>query len=251
MNNSLYIKSVELTEEPERDKYLLGLPIVKYLKSNKIEFKNPVTFVVGENGSGKSTLIEAVAVAYGFNAEGGTKNFNFETNYNVSELSQCIRLCKSGLIGDGFFLRAESFYNFASNIDELDTDNSPIRNTSPHIINSYGGISLHRQSHGESFLSVVQNRLNSKGIYLLDEPEAALSPTRIMTLLVEINRLVKLGSQFIISTHSPILMAYPDADILQLSPDGIDRVKYTETEHYIVTKEFLNNTEKMLDILLE
>lgn len=247
MNNSLYIKSVELTEEPERDKYLLGLPIVKYLKTNKIEFKNPVTFIVGENGSGKSTLIEAVAVAYGFNAEGGTKNFNFETNYNVSELSQCIRLCKSGLIGDGFFLRAESFYNFASNIDELDS--APAASAS--IIDSYGGISLHRQSHGESFLSVVQNRLNSKGIYLLDEPEAALSPTRIMTLLLEINRLVKLGSQFIISTHSPILMAYPDADILQLSPDGIDRVKYTETEHYIVTKEFLNNTEKMLDILLE
>ncbi len=250
MNNSLYIKSVELTEEPERDKFLLNLPIVKYLKNNKLEFKSPVTFIVGENGSGKSTLIEAVAVAYGFNAEGGTKNFHFETNNTVSELSQCIRLCKSGLIGDGFFLRAESFYNFASNIDELDQDTTPIRNTSPLIKDSYGGISLHRQSHGESFLSVVQNRLNSKGIYLLDEPEAALSPTRIMTLLVEINRLVKLGSQFIISTHSPILMAYPDADILQLSPDGIERVKYNQTEHYIVTKEFLNNTDKMLDILL-
>ncbi len=247
MTYSLYIKSIELTEEPKRDKFLLDLPIVKYLKKNKLEFKNPVTFIVGENGSGKSTLIEAVAVAYGFNAEGGTKNFSFETNNTVSELSQCIRLCKSGLIGDGFFLRAESFYNFASNIDELDS----LPALSAPIIDSYGGVSLHRQSHGESFLSVVQNRLNSKGVYILDEPEAALSPARIMTLLVEINRLVKLGSQFIISTHSPILTAYPDADILQLTPDGAEHVKYNQTEHYIITKEFLNNTDKMLSILLE
>lgn len=245
--NSLYIKSVELVKNPERDEYLLNLPIVKYLINKRIEFQNPVTFIVGENGSGKSTLIEAIAVAYGFNAEGGSKNFTFETNNTVSELSQCIRLGKSGMIGDGFFLRAESFYNFATNIDEL--DNEPA--ASAPIIDSYGGISLHEQSHGESFLSLVQSRLNSKGIYLLDEPEAALSPMRIMTLLVEINRLVSLGSQFIISTHSPILMTYPDADILQLTSAGIEHVNYTETEHYIVTKEFLNNTDKMLDILLQ
>lgn len=247
MNNSLYIKSVDLIKKPEKDKYLLNLPIVKYLKSNEIEFQKPVTFIVGENGSGKSTLIEAIAVAYGFNAEGGTKNFTFETNNTVSELSQCIRLCKSGMLGDGFFLRAESFYNFATNIDELDS----VPAASAPIIDSYGGVSLHEQSHGEGFLSLVQNRLNSKGIYILDEPEAALSPMRIMTLLVEINRLVSLGSQFIISTHSPILMTYPDADLLQLSSNGVEHVKYTETEHYIVTKEFLNHTDKMLDILLK
>jgi len=238
MNNFLYIKSVELVKEPERDEYLLDLPIVKYLKRNKIEFEKPVTFIVGENGSGKSTLIEAIAVAYGFNAEGGSKSFTFETNNTVSELSRCIRLGKSGMFGDGFFLRAESFYNVATYADKVGATR-------------FGDKSLHAQSHGESFLSTVQNRFTEKGVYLLDEPEAALSPMRIMTLLVEINRLVSLGAQFILSTHSPILMAYPDADILQLSPDGIEHVKYTETEHYIVTKEFLNHTDRMLDILLK
>ncbi len=238
MNNFLYIKSVELVKDPEKDEYLLDLLIVKYLRNSRIEFQKPVTFIVGENGSGKSTLIEAIAVAYGFNAEGGTKNHTFQTNNTVSELSQCIRLGKSGMFGDGFFLRAESFYNFATYVDKVGATR-------------FGNKSLHAQSHGESFLSTVQNRFTEKGLYLLDEPEAALSPMRIMTLLIEINQLVNLGSQFIISTHSPILMAYPDADILQLSPDGIEHVKYTETEHYIVTKEFLNHTDRMLDILLE
>lgn len=238
MNNFLYIKSVELIKEPERDEYLLDLPIVEYIRSNKLEFQNPVTFIVGENGSGKSTLIEAIAVAYGFNAEGGSKNYSFETNNTVSELSQCIRLGRSGMLGDGFFLRAESFYNLATYTDRVGATR-------------FGDKPLHAQSHGESFLSTVQNRFTEKGVYLLDEPEAALSPMRIMTLLIEINQLVSLGSQFIISTHSPILMAYPDADILQLSPDGIEHVKYTETEHYIVTKEFLNHTDKMLNLLLK
>ena len=238
MNNFLYIKSVELIKEPERDKYLLDLPIVKYLRSNRLEFQNPVTFIVGENGSGKSTLIEAIAVAYGFNAEGGAKNHRFETNNTVSELSQCIRLGRSGMLGDGFFLRAESFYNLATYTDRVGATR-------------FGDKPLHAQSHGESFLSTVQNRFTEKGVYLLDEPEAALSPMRIMTLLIEINQLVSLGSQFIISTHSPILMAYPDADILQLSSDGIKHVKYTETEHYIVTKEFLNHTDKMLNLLFK
>ncbi len=238
MNNFLYIKSVELVNEPEGDEYLLDLPIVKYLKNNIIKFEKPVTFIVGENGSGKSTLIEAIAVAYGFNAEGGSKDYFFETYNTVSELSECIRLCKSGMFGDGFFLRAESFYNSATYLDKVGATR-------------FGSKPLHEQSHGEGFLSLVQNRFTEKGLYLLDEPEAALSPMRIMTLLIEINHLVSLGSQFIISTHSPILMAYPDADILQLSPDGIEHVKYTETEHYIVTKEFLNHTDKMLDILLK
>lgn len=238
MDNSLYIKRVELIKEPERDEYLLDLSIVKHLKNNIIEFQKPVTFIVGENGSGKSTLIEAIAVACGFNAEGGSKNFIFETNNTVSELSECIRVCKSGIFGDGFFLRAESFYNLATYTDRVGATR-------------FGGKSLHAQSHGESFLSTVQNRFTEKGLYLIDEPEAALSPMRIMTLIGEINQLVSLGSQFIISTHSPMLMAYPDADVLHLSPDGIEHVKYTETDHYIVTKEFLNNTDKMLDILLK
>lgn len=238
MDNFLYIKSVDLIKEPKKDKYLLDLPIVKFLKSSEIRFNNPVTFIVGENGSGKSTLIEAIAVAYGFNAEGGTKSFFFETNSTVSELSQCIKLGKSGMLGDGFFLRAESFYNFATYTDRIGATR-------------FGDKSLHTQSHGESFLATIQNRFTEKGVYILDEPEAALSPMRIMTLLIEINHLVSIGSQFIISTHSPILMAYPGADILQLNPDGIEHVKYNETEHYIVTKEFLNHTDRMLSMLLD
>lgn len=238
MDTNLFIKSVKLTEQPARDKYLLNLPIVKYLQQSEIIFNKPVTFIVGENGSGKSTLLEAIAVAYGFNAEGGTKNFNFETRNTVSELSDCIRLGKSGLFTDGFFLRAESFYNVATDIERLG-------------VRGYGEVSLHELSHGEGFLALVQNRLNSKGIYLFDEPEAALSPIRIMTLLVEIDRLVKLGSQLIIATHSPMLMAYPDADIIELTSDGFVHKKFYETEHYIVTKEFLNNPDKMLKLLLE
>jgi len=142
------------------------------------------------------------------------------------------------MVSDGFFLRAESFYNSATYLGKIGATR-------------FGDKSLHAQSHGESFLSTVQNRFTEKGLYILDEPESALSPMRIMTLLVEINRLVSLGSQFIISTHSPILTAYPNADILQLTSNGIKHVKYTETEHYIVTKEFLNHTDKMLDILLK
>lgn len=247
MNLNMFIKSVRLIEQPSNDEYLLDLPIVKFLEQNEIVFNKPVTFIVGENGSGKSTLLEAIAVAYGFNAEGGSKNFNFETRNTVSELSDCIRLGKSGVFSDGFFLRAESFYNFATNIDELDE----VPAAAPPIISSYGDISFHKQSHGEGFLALVQNRLNSKGVYLFDEPEAALSPTRIMTLLVEIDRLVKLGSQLIIATHSPMLMAYPDADIIELTDNGLTHKKFYETDHYIVTKEFLNNPDKMLKLLLE
>lgn len=238
MDTNIFIKSVQLTKQPTKDTYLLELPIVKFIAENEIVFNKPVTFIVGENGSGKSTLLEAIAVAYGFNAEGGTKNFNFETRNTVSELSDCIRLGKSGLSGEGFFLRAESFYNVATNIDKLG-------------VSGYGDISLHEQSHGESFIALVQNRLNKRGVYLFDEPEAALSPIRIMTLLIEIDRLVKLGSQIIIATHSPMLMAYPDADIIELTEKGLTHKKFYETEHYIITKEFLNNPDKMLKLLLE
>ena len=146
-----------------------------------------------------------------------------------------------------FFFRAESFYNVATNIDELDQGPS----FGPRIIDSYGGMSLHEQSHGESFLALVEHRFGGQGLYLLDEPEAALSPTRMMSLLVLLHQLVGQGSQFIIATHSPILMAYPGARIYQLSQQGIEPVAYRETEHYQLTRRFLEAPERMLQLLFE
>ena len=201
----------------------------------------------GENGSGKSTLLEAVAVAYGFNPEGGTKNYMFSTFESHSPLHEYIRLAKGvKKAKDGYFLRAESFFNVATYIEELDREGG-----GPPVKNSYGGKSLHEQSHGESFLSLVRNRFGGNGLYILDEPEAALSPANQLTLLAQMDYLVKRSSQFIIATHSPILMAYPGADIFILSDDDIRRTPYRETGHYMITKQFLNNTENVLKRLLE
>ena len=242
-----YIGAVKLTGGLARDSYLTELPMVQYLMRNRqLELTRPVTFFVGENGAGKSTLLEAIAVAYGFNPEGGTKNFNFSTEDSHSELWQALTLVKRGYASDGFFLRAESFYNVATNIDQMDREPS----FSPPVASSYGGVSLHHRSHGESFLALVQNRFGGHGVYLLDEPEAALSPTRQLTLLAQINELVKQDSQFIIATHSPILMAYPGAEILEFSEDGIRSVDYRETEHYQITRRFLDDPERMLRYLL-
>lgn len=243
-----YIGRILLNRDVEKGSYLRSLPAVKYLMKNRqLVFDRDVTFLVGENGTGKSTLLEAIAVAYGFNAEGGSRNFNFSTNNTHSELYKHLTVSKSKIPRDGFFLRAESFYNVATNIDEM--DEAP--GFSGPIIDSYGGLSLHRQSHGESFLALVQNRFGGNGLYILDEPEAALSPSRLLTLLVEIDRLVKHESQLIIATHSPIVMAYPGAAIYQLDENGIESVSYRETEHYQLTKRFLENPEKMLKYLLE
>lgn len=242
----MFINKIILNSDPHG--YLEDLPVIKFLKKEKeIELNSAVTFFVGENGTGKSTLLEATAVAYGFNAEGGSRNFNFSTNKTHSELYKHITLSKGLRAKDGFFLRAESLYNAATYIDKIDAEPS----FDPPVIEGYGGISLHSQSHGESFLSIVQNRFYGNGLYILDEPEAALSPMRLLTLIGEINYLVKNNSQLIIATHSPILMAFPEADILEFSEKGIKRVDYKETEHYQVTKSFLDNPEKMLRYLLD
>ncbi len=242
-----YIKSIYMRSMPPSDSYISELPVVRNLqKMGELRLNSNVTFLVGENGTGKSTLLEAIAVSMGFNAEGGTRNFDFSTVKTHSSLSEFITIVKGVRPRDGFFLRAESFYNVASYIDKIDHEPS----FQPPVIDSYGGVSLHAQSHGESFLALVKNRFGGDGIYLLDEPEAALSPTRQMTLIVLINELIQNNSQFIIATHSPILMAFPNAQVVELTDDGIDCVPYRQTEHYRLTKRFLDNPEKMLELLL-
>ena len=242
-----YIKSVYLREKPSEGSYLAALPVVKNLwKMKELRFTSNVTFLVGENGTGKSTLLEAIAVSMGFNAEGGTRNFRFSTADTHSELNEYITVVKGLHPKDGFFLRAESFYNVASYIDRMDDEPS----FGAQLIDSYGGVSLHEQSHGESFLSLMKNRFGGGGIYLLDEPEAALSPSRQMTLMVLMNELVRENSQFIIATHSPILMAFPGAQVIELTEDDIRTVPYNQTGHFQLTKRFLDNPEKMLELLM-
>lgn len=246
--NGRYIESVRLKREMPSG-YLAGLPAVQALEGEGLRFTSDVTFLVGENGTGKSTLLEAIAVACGFNAEGGTRNFTFSTRATHSPLWQSLTVARKRYPKDGFFLRAESFYNIATNIDEMDEDETDA--LSAPLRHSYGGVSLHAQSHGESFLALVQNRFGGRGLYLLDEPEAALSPSRQLTLMAEIHRLVGQDSQFVIATHSPILMAMPGAVIFELSDQGIRTVPYRETEHYQLTRGFLENPEHMLRYLLD
>ncbi|MDF2804352.1 MAG: putative ATPase [Anaerocolumna sp.] len=239
-----YLRSIELKSNDIKSfsKYPYCLPAIKNLSSLKLHPK--VTFIIGENGSGKSTILEAIATAYGFNPEGGTMNFTFSSIDTHSELYSHIKLVKGiKKPKDGFFLRAESFYNLATNIDELDKEG-------PGLIYSYGGKSLHKQSHGESFFSVFMNRFGGNGLYILDEPEAALSPSRQMSMLARIHELVEDNSQFIIVTHSPIIMAYPESTIYEIK-DTLEAVKYEETENYQIMKNFINNKDKMIDILMK
>lgn len=243
-----YVTRVSLQREKVEsfDRYPFSLAAVRTLDA--LDLHPKLTFFIGENGSGKSTLLEAIAVSLGFNAEGGTKNFRFGTRASHSVLHQYLRIAKGvQKPRDGFFLRAESFFNVATEIEHLDEEPG----LGPRIIESYGGHSLHEQSHGESFLALITNRFGGRGLYILDEPEAALSPQRQLAVLSRIHDLIEDSSQFLIATHSPILMAYPDALIYECGPEGIRPVAYEETEHYAVTKSFLEHPKRMLDVLLK
>lgn len=225
--------------------YPFSIPAIRSLE--RFEFHPKVTFLVGENGSGKSTLLEAIAIKCGLNPEGGSANFRFVTRASHSLLSDALHLGRfPSLPDDSYFLRAESFFNVASEIERLDEE--PL---GPRIIDSYGGNSLHEQSHGESFFALFEHRFRDCGLYLLDEPEAALSPKRQIQFLGLLHYYVQNGCQFVIATHSPILMSYPDARIDVLSPSGIRTVVYEDTEHFLVTRGFLANPQRTLSLLME
>ncbi|MDC6168108.1 AAA family ATPase [Paucibacter sp. XJ19-41] len=221
--------------QPDFDTYPFSIAAVRDLA--QIDFHPDVTFFVGENGAGKSTVLEALAVALGHNPEGGTRNASFQTTgAAVSPLHEALRLVRSAFRpSEGYFLRAESLFNVATYLDEI------------------GGPapSLHACSHGEAFMAVLFEQLRGQGLYLLDEPEAALSPNRQLAALRVIDELVRKGSQFIIATHSPILLAYPRARILQFDAAGITELRYEDTEHYAVTRDFLNHYPRRLEQLLK
>jgi len=211
----------------------------------RLPLDSRVTFLVGNNGSGKSTIIEAIASALGINPEGGSRNFNFATRQSHSNLARFLRIARTGRLEDTFFLRAESVFNVATEIERLDDEPW---DKSPKIIDSYGGKSLHEQSHGESFLAIARKRLGKRGFYLMDEPEAALSSTGQLALLSLIDNWVTAGDcQLLIATHSPILIGYPKATIYELSENGIQPVSYKETQLYQFYRDFLCAPELFLN----
>ena len=233
-----FIESVFLdrTKIYDPTHYAFNLPSLKNF--SKLDLHPQVTFFVGENGSGKSTMLEAIAIANGLNAEGGSRNMMFATRESHSELHKALKLRRyHALIPDAWFVRSESLFNVATEIENLG------------VGNSYGDKSLHEQSHGEAFMTLIENRFG-QGLYFLDEPEAALSPQRQLEFLILLDHIVSQDSQLVIATHSPIIMSYPNARIYSFSEAGILPIEYKETEHYLVTKTFLDNPERMLGHLL-
>lgn len=239
MKNDLYIKEININWEKieNKDKYPFNIKAIRNIE--KIKLDNSVTFLVGENGSGKSTLLEAIAISYGLNPEGGSQNFNFSTYNSHSDLYEYITLITTGNIPKTkYFLRAESFYNVASQINEL------------KVNGYYQNKNFHECSHGESFLDLIKVRFYEQGFFILDEPEAALSPVRQMSLLCLINELVQKGCQFLIATHSPILISYINGIILDLDND-LKETKYEDTEIYNTYKIFLDDPYQMQNRLFK
>lgn len=247
MLSRTFVRCVHIDWEqvPDARAYPFCIPAVRAL--DPLPLHDKLTFLTGENGSGKSTLIEALAAALGFCPEGGGWNFRLETQATHSILHRCLRLEKGPLPPrDGYFLRAESFYNVASYIDDLDRQPA----AAPPIGAAYGG-SLHTCSHGESFFALLTNRLGPRGLYLFDEPEAALSPTRQMAMLRRLHELAEAGCQMVIATHSPILLAYPDCRIYELDETGIRAIAYEESGPYRLTRQFLNEYPRLVARLLD
>ena len=236
MNNQFIQKIFINWDEISPRSYLRRIEALKNLEV--LEFTSPITFFVGENGTGKSTLLEAIAVSYGFNPEGGTRNYSFSTYDSHSELYDAIRISRGfQRAGTGYFLRAESFYNVATK----EMDYADLLHPSQRY---------HERSHGESFLALAQNHLRPHGMYIFDEPEAALSPQRQLTLLMEIYECAKQGSQFIIATHSPILLGIPEAQILTFDDGMIHPCEYEDTDSFQITEMFINNRKQLLKRLL-
>lgn len=241
----MFLRRVTMIKDrvESQNQYPFSIPAIRHFRGMDID--NRVTFFVGENGSGKSTLLEAIADQAGFNTAGGSRDHTYEVHASEAHLSDYLRLSWAPKTAKGFFMRAESFYHFASHIDQLERE-------SPTGYSRYGGRSLHEQSHGESFLSLFLNGFSGDALYILDEPEAALSPQRQLTFLRIIHDLVENeGCQFIIATHSPILLGYPSADIYSFDEGEIRKTEYENTDHYQITKYFLDHRERFLKDLFE
>jgi predicted ATPase len=237
MNLDHFLQSINLRLGTPTEGYPFDIPAVR--RMGKLEFHERCTYLIGENGSGKSTILEALAISFNLQAEGGSRNFKFKTFDTHSDLFKWLDVAKGvHRPNDMFFLRAETFYNFAAQVDKVG-------------VQQYYGGSLHAKSHGESFFALFMNRFHGRGLYLLDEPEAALSPNRQLAFLARMHDLVKAGSQFVIATHAPIVMAYPDAWLYQLTDKGVERVEYEDTEHYQVTSDFFKHRKRMLKELMQ
>lgn len=226
-----FLKRMTLPTPPEdAPGYAFKIPL--FADGFEAKFERPITVLVGENGSGKSTMLEALAIKLGLNPEGGSRNIQFATRETHSQLHHVLRLSQTpGTLPDAYFLRAESFYNVATEMEKLG-------------VKDYGDKPFHEQSHGEAFFTLFNDRFNNEGIYILDEPEAALSPARQLAFLALIHEYIQGGAQFVIATHSPIIMAYPQARILHFGPEGIREQAYKETEHYRITRSFLESPER-------
>ncbi|AEI44030.1 AAA family ATPase [Paenibacillus mucilaginosus] len=235
----MYLRELTLLRSriPDDSVYPFNIPAVRHLDT--LNFSGSITFFVGENGSGKSTLLEAIAYQCGFHTAGGGRNNTYEVDAAHSALGDYLRLSWMPKVTSGFFLRAETFYQFASYLDR-----------NPESLHSYGGKSLHRQSHGESFLSLFVHRFGGKALYLLDEPEAALSPARQLSLL-RIMKNLEDRAQFIVATHSPILLGYPGAAILNFDDVPVAPIRYEDTAHYVLTRQFLENRDRLLHELFK
>jgi len=236
-----YLKRLRINWElvENRSTYPFNVPALASCET--LDLNQNVTFFVGENGTGKSTLLEAIAYQCGFGIGGGDRNYDIGLSDESRSLASVLTLAWMPKINQGFFLRAETFFDFAKHLDEMAKD--PYSGGGM-VYNRFGGKSLNKQSHGEAFFSLFTNRFDGRSIFILDEPEAALSPQRQLAFLGIMHDLEKEGAQFIIATHSPILMAYPGAKIYEFDDEGITPINYGETDHYRLTKAFLANPER-------